>query len=83
MNVAELTPEQKIQFLHDQIVQVKQGNASSIFCPYCGTRNRPSDEFMCCKLFAEASAAIVDRMDKADTIEFMQRAHDNANRRIN
>jgi len=82
MNAAELTPDEKLKFLHDQIVQVKQGDSSSIFCPYCGVRNRPSEEYLCCKLFAEATSAILDRMDKTDAIEFMQKAADNATRRI-
>lgn len=80
MNVAELTPEEKIQFLTDQLSAVKLGNASSIFCPYCGTRNRPSDEYLCCVLFGEATKAILDRTEKQDAIDFMSKAHDNAMR---
>jgi hypothetical protein len=83
VNVATLPSEQKIEFLAKQIAEVKAGARSSIFCPYCGTRNRPSDEFLCCALFGEATAAILDRTDKTDAIEFMQKAHDNAMRRVN
>lgn len=79
----EMTGEQKIEFIAQQIADVRAGDRSSIFCPYCGTRNRPSDEFLCCALFGEASAAILDRTEKTEAIEFMSKAHDNAMRRVN
>lgn len=79
----EMTGEQKLEFIAQQIAQVKLGNSSSIFCPYCGTKNHRSDVHLCCKLLAEASTAVLDRMEKTETVEFMQRAADNATRRVN
>lgn len=79
----ELTPEQKLEFLTQQIEEVRDRKRSSIFCPYCGTLNRPADEFLCCALFGEATAAILDRTEKQEAIDFMSKAHDNAMRRVN
>jgi predicted RNA methylase len=81
-NTADMTPQQKIEFLEDQIQSVKDGQQSAIFCPYCGTKNSRTDANLCCKLFSEASAAILTRMEQIEAMEFMQRAHDNATRRI-
>ena len=86
VNVAELSPEAKLDFLRDQILAVNRGDASSLFCPYCGTRNTPSAEFLCCALFHEATQAILTRMEQQegiDAIEQIQTAHDNAYWRVN
>ncbi len=81
-NTADMTPQQKLEFLEDQIQNVKDGMQSAIFCPYCGTKNSRTDANLCCVLFSEASAAILTRMEQIESMEFMQRAHDNATRRI-
>lgn len=62
---------------------MRAGETKKILCPYCGELNRKSNEFLCCELFQDACNAVVDRMDKQDAIDFMNKTHDNANRRIN
>ena len=62
----------------EQINAVKRGNAISMFCPYCGTRNRPSDQYLCCQLFAESTSAILDRMEKQDSVDFFQNVAERA-----
>jgi hypothetical protein len=70
------TSEQKIDFIRDQINQVKAGVRSFILCPYCGAENTPVDETLCCKLFGEASMAIVDRMEKQEAVDFLSKVAD-------
>ena len=78
INAATMSPEQKLQFLTDQITQCRQGTLSWMLCPYCGAENKPTDEHLCCILFADAVMAILDRVDKKDSIDFMANVHDKA-----
>jgi hypothetical protein len=66
-----VTGEQKIEFIRNQIFQVRAGLLSFIACPYCGHENTPVDERVCCKLFGEASMAVMDRIEKQEAIDFI------------
>lgn len=78
-----MTPQQKIEAIHQQIVQVKSGLLTFVTCPYCGAENTPADVNLCCKLFAEASHAVLDRMDKQEAIDFLEQIQDGMTRQAN
>ena len=71
-----MTGEQKIEYIHSQILQIRAGLLSFITCPYCGTENTPADVHVCCKMFGEASMAILDRMEKQAAIDFLNTVAD-------
>jgi hypothetical protein len=71
-----MTGEQKIEFIRDQIFQIRAGVLSFITCPYCGTENTPADEHLCCELFGEASTGVLDRMEKQAAIDFLNTVAD-------
>jgi hypothetical protein len=66
-----MTGEQKLDFIRDQISEIRAGVRSFVLCPYCGTENTPVDKNLCCPLFAAASAAVLDRMEKQAAIDFL------------
>lgn len=74
-----MTGEQKLDYIRDQIFQVRAGLLTFILCPYCGAENTPVDEHLCCKLFGEASMAIVDRIEKQEAIDFLGKVQDRVN----
>lgn len=74
-----MAPEKKIEYLRQQIAEIKAGLLSFITCPYCGRENTPADEHLCCTLFAEATAAILDRMEKQEAIDFLNMVQDKVN----
>lgn len=74
-----MTGEQKIEFIRDQILQVRAGLLSFVLCPYCGHENTPVDERVCCKLFSDASVAVFDRMEKQEAIDFLNTVQDKVN----
>jgi hypothetical protein len=74
-----MTGEQKLAFLQQQIIEIKAGLRSFTQCPYCGAENTPVDEKLCCALFAEASKAILDRMEKQAAIDFLDAVHERVN----
>lgn len=76
INAATMTPEEKLQFLEDQILQVRAGELQFMLCPYCGTENSDRDQPCCCKLFVDAVDAILTRMDKQDAVDFMENVAD-------
>jgi len=76
INAATMSPEQKLQFLEDQILQIRASKLEWLLCPYCGTENHPTNEHLCCGLFADATIAILDRMDKQDALDFMAEVSD-------
>lgn len=77
-----MTGEQKLDYIRDQIAQVRAGLLTFILCPYCGAENMPVDEHLCCKLFGEASMAIVDRTEKQEAIDFLGKVQDNVSRLV-
>lgn len=78
INAAAMSPEQKLQFIEDQILQIRAGDLKWMLCPYCGGENERMNEFVCCKTFGDASMAILDRMEKQDTMDFMANINDKA-----
>ena len=66
-----MTGEQKLQHLSQQIAEIKAGLLTFITCPYCGTENTLADTHLCCPLFAEATTAILDRLEKQQAIDFL------------
>lgn len=79
MQAAPMTGPQKLDFIRDQILQVRAGLLSFITCPYCWEENTPVDEKMCCPLFAEAGTAVLDRMEKQQAIDFLRTIQDKVN----
>ena len=71
-----MTGPEKLDFIRQQIMQVRAGLLSFIVCPYCGEENTPVDEKLCCELFAEASAAVLDRMEKQAAVDFLSAVQD-------
>lgn len=78
INAASMSPAEKLQFLEDQVLQIRAGELKWLLCPYCGTENLPTNEHLCCQLFADATSAILDRMDKQDAMDFMSNVADRA-----
>lgn len=77
INAAAMTSEQKLQFLHDQILAVRAGELKWMLCPYCGGENQP-DKNLCCKLFIDATNAILDRLEQQSAVDFMANVADRA-----
>lgn len=81
-NAADMTPEQKLQFLEDQVVQVRTGALDWMLCPYCGAENtqdrsgKNKEKLVCCKPFETAVLAIIDRADKQAAMDFMENVAD-------
>lgn len=73
---APMSPTQKLDYLRDQIMQVRAGLLTFLTCPYCGEENTPVDERVCCKLFGEASMAVIDRLDKQAALDFAKTVQD-------
>ncbi len=71
-----MTGEQKLASIQQQIIEIKAGLRSFVQCPYCGAENTPVDEKLCCALFAEASKAVLDRMEKQAAIDFLNTVND-------
>jgi hypothetical protein len=67
-----MTGEQKIEFIRNQIFEVRAGLLSFVQCPYCGHENTPVDKRVCCKLFGDASMAVMDRIEKQEAIDFVE-----------
>lgn len=78
MNVAALSPQQKIEYLEDCICAIKSGAPNIIVCPYCGVKNSEHMVYLCCALFGEATTAILDRMEKQQAIDFFANVSDKA-----
>jgi hypothetical protein len=80
INAAALSPEQKLDYIRDQIIEVRSNLRTYLSCPYCGGENTPVDEHVCCKLFGDAALAVIDRMDKQAAIDFIGQVQDKAAR---
>lgn len=59
---AELTSEQKLERVREQIRACELGAASSLLCPYCGAVNQQGRP-LCCRLFAAAALAVFEVRD--------------------
>ena len=71
-----MTGPEKLEYIRTQIVEIQAGLLTFIRCPYCGAENTPCDEKLCCELFAEASAAVLDRMEKQAAVDFISQVQD-------
>ena len=78
MNVAELAPEKKLDYLRDCVLAIRAGAKNEILCPYCGGTNYPTNELLCCKLFGEAMDAVMGRLEEEDKIDFISNVYDKA-----
>jgi hypothetical protein len=74
-----MPPEKKLDYIREQIVHIEAGLLTFITCPYCGAENTPVDQYLCCPLFAEASAAVLDRMEKQKAVDFLKMVQDKVN----
>lgn len=74
-----MTGQQKIEFIRDQIFQIRAGLLSFVRCPYCGHENTPVDEKLCCELFGKASDAVLDRIEKQEAVDFLSAVQDRVN----
>ena len=71
-----MTGEQKLEYLESQISQVRAGLLGFVTCPYCGVENTPIDEHLCCTLFKDATDAILDRIEKQESVDFLSAIQD-------
>lgn len=78
LNAAELFPEEKVKFIENQIHIIRDGNLDWILCPYCGGENYPTNELLCCKLFKDASEAIMSRIEQQEALDFTHNVADRA-----
>lgn len=79
MELKELTADERMKFVENELLQVLRGERNIMACPYCyGLNVQPEDtdkpEPLCCRLFAMASIAamsgqeIQEQLDKAARI---------------
>lgn len=66
------TPEQKVQFVEQQMDACERGDQHYIECPYCGLRTERGD-VLCCWTLGKAVRAILQR-------QVMKELADNAER---
>ena len=67
-----MTGPQKLEYIRNQIFEVRAGLLTFVTCPYCGHENTPVDQYLCCPLFKEATDAIMDRIEKQEAIDFLE-----------
>ena len=61
-----MTGEERLQSVEKQIRDCCHGKAKMITCPYCGCENRPDNQAVCCRSFASATWAVLQRMALED-----------------
>lgn len=72
-----LTPEQKIEYVANQIRACEIGAIQELDCPYCHASNRRGEP-LCCNLFAAAALAILQREDLRERSELAERIGEKA-----
>lgn len=75
--MAELTPEEKIENIAQQMRACELGALQELACPYCGEINKQGEP-LCCNLFAAAALAIMQRQDTRAQIEMADRIAEKA-----
>ena len=75
--MAELTPDQKIDNIAQQMRACELGALQELACPYCGEINKQGQP-LCCNLFAAAALAIMQRQDTREQIEMADRIAEKA-----
>ena len=63
---------ERIQNIMDQLRAYENGEQHSITCPYCAGINREGADF-CCKMFAQASIAALERLRVEQSTEVCER----------
>jgi hypothetical protein len=58
----ELTPDQKIEKVAENIALCEVGGSMFIPCPYCNALNKEGEP-LCCRLFAIAAMAVISRQE--------------------
>ena len=79
INAAEMSPEQKLEFIERQICAIQNSGFEYMTCPYCGGSNTQVDSKVCCEMFGRAAHAILDRMHVLDAIDFVCEVQDRVN----
>ena len=67
--------QKRLEFLQAEYWRLRNGKQRYMRCPYCETqenmrRNFPHQDKMCCRMFAKALSAILDRQDEVDKALF-------------
>lgn len=68
----------KIAFVESQLRAVRRGATNTLKCPFCDGVNTEEAERMCCVLFVNALAAVLDRLDLEETKEIVERISERA-----
>ena len=79
LGTVDLTAEEKMKYVENEVLRVWRGESSIMACPYCFALNvKPEEpekaEALCCRLFAYAAMAamsgqeVQELMDKAARI---------------
>ena len=70
-----MSAESAIASIEAQITAVEEGRTNVITCPYCGEQN--VEPPICCRLFAAAALAIMERQALEETIRAVERSQRN------
>ena len=73
-----MTSDEKLKNIESQMKACEDGRTNVITCPYCGSQNvepGPGDNpSLCCRLFAAAALAIIERQALEDSKRAVDRA---------
>jgi hypothetical protein len=75
LSTSNLTAEDRLRAVREQIRACELGVSDAIGCPYCGGWNREGAP-LCCMQFAAASLAIIERRELDDNIAIADRIAD-------
>ncbi len=78
LNAAELSPDEKLKFIENQIHLCRAGDLDWMLCPYCGGENKQHKVELCCELFAKATDAIMSRIEQQEALDFTHNVADRA-----
>lgn len=68
----------RMQWVHEQILDFRRGFIDKLRCPYCNALNHPDEEFCCAKM-TRAVGAVCDRIDLAEKQDNAARIVDRIN----
>ena len=63
----------RLENIMAQIEAFERGDVLQIHCPYCAGVNSPLRQEFCCKLFAQASLAALERLRVNESTEVCQK----------
>ena len=72
-----MTGEEQIQSVESQVVLMTRGKVNALSCPYCGALT-PAGKTLCCLLFVNAIAAVLQRIDFERNKEIAEEAMEKA-----